>query len=255
MNAADDGGHGSQASTRSLCAGARADELRQQLGRRLRGRELRRPVPDLRHQGGPAGLGGRAAVLLRPGRGTPVDRSSSIHAQTRRTGSTGKSRGLTLTRSRARRSAGRADQADRRRPPVRDRMAVGLPLPVPVCGPHAGRPGAARRRRAHLYAPFGARGLNSGVPDAENAAWKLAFVLHGWAPEALLESYHDERHAAAENLEVTSATMRFLVPPDELLVASTPCRSRRRRSGQASASRLRPLRRTLLVRRFAAHHP
>ncbi|MGN9841807.1 FAD-dependent monooxygenase [Nonomuraea sp. H19] len=66
---------------------------------------------------------------------------------------------------------------------------------------------------AHLVAPFGARGLNSGVPDAENAAWKLAFVLNGWAGEELLESYHVERHAAAlENLEVTAATMRFLAP-------------------------------------------
>lgn len=68
---------------------------------------------------------------------------------------------------------------------------------------------------AHLYSPFGARGLNSGVLDAENAAWKLAFVLRGWAGdgEGLLESYHDERWAAAvENLEVTSQTMRFLVP-------------------------------------------
>jgi 3-(3-hydroxy-phenyl)propionate hydroxylase len=69
---------------------------------------------------------------------------------------------------------------------------------------------------AHLYAPFGARGLNSGVQDAENAAWKLAFVLRGWAPDGLLDSYHHERHAAAlENLEVTSATMRFLVPQSE----------------------------------------
>jgi pentachlorophenol monooxygenase/3-(3-hydroxy-phenyl)propionate hydroxylase len=66
---------------------------------------------------------------------------------------------------------------------------------------------------AHQFSPFGARGLNSGVQDAENAAWKLAFVLRGWAPDALLDSYHTERHAAArENLEVTSATMRFLVP-------------------------------------------
>ncbi|MCF2533453.1 FAD-dependent monooxygenase [Yinghuangia soli] len=69
---------------------------------------------------------------------------------------------------------------------------------------------------AHLVAPFGARGLNSGVPDAENAAWKIACVAHGWAPPELLASYHDERHAAArENLEVTGATMRFLVPPDD----------------------------------------
>jgi 3-(3-hydroxy-phenyl)propionate hydroxylase len=66
---------------------------------------------------------------------------------------------------------------------------------------------------AHLFAPFGARGMNSGVQDAENAAWKLAFVLRGWAPDRLLDSYHHERHAAAlENLDVTSATMRFLVP-------------------------------------------
>ncbi len=66
---------------------------------------------------------------------------------------------------------------------------------------------------AHQLSPFGARGLNSGVQDAENAAWKIAFVLRGWAPDALLDSYHSERHAAAcENLEVTTATMRFLVP-------------------------------------------
>ncbi len=69
---------------------------------------------------------------------------------------------------------------------------------------------------AHVMAPFGARGLNSGVGDAENAAWKLAFVLRGWAGEALLDSYDAERRAAArENLEVTDATMEFLVPQDE----------------------------------------
>ncbi|MBC3194934.1 FAD-dependent monooxygenase [Pseudonocardia sp. C8] len=68
---------------------------------------------------------------------------------------------------------------------------------------------------AHLVSPFGARGLNSGVADAENAAWKIAWVGYGRAPEALLETYHDERHAAAvENIEVTTATMDFLVPPD-----------------------------------------
>jgi 3-(3-hydroxy-phenyl)propionate hydroxylase len=68
---------------------------------------------------------------------------------------------------------------------------------------------------AHLLSPFGGRGLNSGVADAENAAWKIAYVGYGWAQGDLLESYHIERHAAAqENLQVTTATMEFLVPPD-----------------------------------------
>ncbi|HXS64865.1 MAG TPA: FAD-dependent monooxygenase [Streptosporangiaceae bacterium] len=66
---------------------------------------------------------------------------------------------------------------------------------------------------AHVYAPFGARGLNSGLQDAENLAWKLAFTIHGWSPPALLGTYNVERLAAAqENLRVTSATMDFLVP-------------------------------------------
>ncbi len=38
---------------------------------------------------------------------------------------------------------------------------------------------------AHLVSPFGARGLNSGVADAENAAWKIAYTGRGWAPDDL----------------------------------------------------------------------
>jgi pentachlorophenol monooxygenase/3-(3-hydroxy-phenyl)propionate hydroxylase len=66
---------------------------------------------------------------------------------------------------------------------------------------------------AHLMSPFGARGLNSGAADAENLAWKLALVRGGQAPEALLDSYDAERRAAAvENLAITDASMRFMVP-------------------------------------------
>jgi 2-polyprenyl-6-methoxyphenol hydroxylase-like FAD-dependent oxidoreductase len=69
---------------------------------------------------------------------------------------------------------------------------------------------------AHLYAPFGARGLNSGMQDAENLAWKLAFAYRGWAGPSLLDSYQQERRAAAlENLRVTTETMRFLAPQSE----------------------------------------
>jgi 3-(3-hydroxy-phenyl)propionate hydroxylase len=66
---------------------------------------------------------------------------------------------------------------------------------------------------AHLMAPFGARGMNSGVADAENAAWRIAFALHGWAPPTVVDEYDAERRAAAaENLAITSRTMDFLVP-------------------------------------------
>ncbi|QQQ75884.1 FAD-dependent monooxygenase [Saccharothrix sp. 6-C] len=66
---------------------------------------------------------------------------------------------------------------------------------------------------AHVMSPFGARGLNSGICDADNAAWKVALDRAGEAGPHLLDSYHHERAAAAdENLRVTDATMRFLVP-------------------------------------------
>ena len=66
---------------------------------------------------------------------------------------------------------------------------------------------------AHVMSPFGARGLNSGVADAENLAWKLAFVATGASPETLLETYEAERRPAAlANLEATAATMRFMAP-------------------------------------------
>ncbi|HSD42764.1 MAG TPA: FAD-dependent monooxygenase [Burkholderiales bacterium] len=66
---------------------------------------------------------------------------------------------------------------------------------------------------AHVVSPFGARGGNSGVQDAYNLGWKLALVLAGRAPEALLDTYDAERQPAArQNLEVTRRTNRFLTP-------------------------------------------
>ncbi len=66
---------------------------------------------------------------------------------------------------------------------------------------------------AHVMSPFGARGGNSGVQDADNLAWKLALVLQGRAGEALLNSYHAERREAAQvNIKATARTNRFLTP-------------------------------------------
>lgn len=67
---------------------------------------------------------------------------------------------------------------------------------------------------AHALPPYGARGMNSGIQDADNLAWKVALVLRGDADVSLLQTYHDERFAAAtDNLAVTEATIRFMVPP------------------------------------------
>ena len=66
---------------------------------------------------------------------------------------------------------------------------------------------------AHLVSPFGARGANSGVQDADNLAWKLALVLRGRAPEALLDTYDEERIAAAdENILHSTRATDFITP-------------------------------------------
>jgi 3-(3-hydroxy-phenyl)propionate hydroxylase len=68
---------------------------------------------------------------------------------------------------------------------------------------------------AHVVSPFGARGGNSGVQDADNLAWKLAAVVHQRASPKLLDSYQEERHeAATHNVLVTNRTARFLRPAD-----------------------------------------
>lgn len=67
---------------------------------------------------------------------------------------------------------------------------------------------------AHLIPIFGIRGLNSGVEDAWNLAWKLAMVLRGEAPDALLDSYSAERVGAArENLRLATRALNFMTPP------------------------------------------
>lgn len=68
---------------------------------------------------------------------------------------------------------------------------------------------------AKVVSPFGARGGNTGIADADNLAWKLAAVVQGRAHEALLQSYQAERHEAAlTNVQVTNRTARFLRPQD-----------------------------------------
>jgi 3-(3-hydroxy-phenyl)propionate hydroxylase len=66
---------------------------------------------------------------------------------------------------------------------------------------------------AHQVSPFGARGANSGLEDAENLSWKLDRVLRGTSPASLLESYHVERGGAAdENIRESTRSTDFMAP-------------------------------------------
>jgi 3-(3-hydroxy-phenyl)propionate hydroxylase len=66
---------------------------------------------------------------------------------------------------------------------------------------------------AHQVSPFGARGANSGLEDAENLTWKLDRLLRKVSPESLLESYHVERSLAAdENIRESTRSTDFMAP-------------------------------------------
>jgi pentachlorophenol monooxygenase len=59
---------------------------------------------------------------------------------------------------------------------------------------------------AHIHPPTGAQGMNTGIQDGANLAWKLALAVQDRAAEGLLETYHLERHPIGE--EVVGRTVR-----------------------------------------------
>ncbi len=70
---------------------------------------------------------------------------------------------------------------------------------------------------AHQVSPFGARGGNGGVQDADNLCWKLAAVLEGRARESLLDSYDAERIPAAdENILHSTRSTDFITPKNAI---------------------------------------
>jgi 3-(3-hydroxy-phenyl)propionate hydroxylase len=68
---------------------------------------------------------------------------------------------------------------------------------------------------AHVHAPLGGQGLNTGVQDAVNLGWKLAQVIKKTSPPSLLDTYHDERHpVGARVLQNTMAQVALTRPGD-----------------------------------------
>jgi hypothetical protein len=72
---------------------------------------------------------------------------------------------------------------------------------------------------AHVHAPDGGQGLNTGVQDAVNLGWKLAQVVDRTSPESLLDTYHAERHPVAARVLRNTMAGVALRRPDERIEA------------------------------------
>ncbi|MFF9401776.1 FAD-dependent monooxygenase [Streptomyces sp. NPDC014744] len=89
---------------------------------------------------------------------------------------------------------------------------------------------------AHVHSPAGGQGMNTGLQDAANLSWKLAAVLRGHtaSPEALLDSYHEERHpVGAQVLRSSGALIR-------LAMAKGPLQRAARTAATTLLSHVRP---------------
>ncbi|RKP26774.1 FAD binding domain-containing protein [Syncephalis pseudoplumigaleata] len=104
---------------------------------------------------------------------------------------------------------------------------------------------------AHIHSPAGGQGLNLGVQDAENIAWKLALVYHGRANAKLLDTYAIERVPVANDvielshnlfsktMASTSSMRAFLLKHTAPFLASAPRKLQRKRFEQAAQLRIR----------------
>lgn len=67
---------------------------------------------------------------------------------------------------------------------------------------------------AHIHSPFGGQGMNTGIGDAENLAWKLALVIGGHAADSLLDTYETERRPIAADVLSTTSGLTGLITGD-----------------------------------------
>ena len=97
---------------------------------------------------------------------------------------------------------------------------------------------------AHMMPPFAAQGLNSGLRDAQNLAWKLAAVLAGGAGSVLLDTYERERRPHAE------ATIRLSVRMGRWMMTTDVRRAKLRDRALRISLRIPPIRRYIAEMRF-----
>jgi hypothetical protein len=66
---------------------------------------------------------------------------------------------------------------------------------------------------AHVHSGIGGPGLNLGLQDTVNLAWKLAAAVHGWAPPGLLDTYESERRPASRRVIMSTQAQSALLAP------------------------------------------
>jgi 2-polyprenyl-6-methoxyphenol hydroxylase-like FAD-dependent oxidoreductase len=96
---------------------------------------------------------------------------------------------------------------------------------------------------AHVMSPTGAYGMNTGIGDAVDLAWKLAAAVEGWGGDVLLDSFDAERRPVAiRNVKEASSNLRRMLSPgrnDELLDDTEAGAAVRRRVGEAMSQAMR----------------
>jgi 3-(3-hydroxy-phenyl)propionate hydroxylase len=100
------------------------------------------------------------------------------------------------------------------------------PLWVSSFTDHHRQAGEYRRGRvllagdaAHIHPPLGGQGMNLGMQDAVNLGWKLASVIQGHASQALLDTYHQERHPQAAHVMVNTRAQSALLESGDNVTA------------------------------------
>ncbi|ADP83674.1 monooxygenase FAD-binding protein [Pseudofrankia inefficax] len=188
-------------------------------------RSLVRTVIGASYQGGNSGRPNLSVVFRSPGLADHLVGGPALHYWVLNPAAPGVVGPLDLADTWWAIATGRPDD-DRADPAALVRDLIGRDVPVEVLGtdPWQARALLVDRYRserlflvgdaAHQNPPWGGHGYNTGIGDAVNLGWKLAAVLRGWAPVALLDSYEAERRPIAEQTIAIAAANTAALPTD-----------------------------------------
>lgn len=189
-------------------------------------RSVVRSAMGARYEGGNAGRPNLSVVFRSPGLGKELSGGRALHYWALNPAAPGVIGPLDLDGTWWAIATGRPDDDHDADPVAIVRGIVGCTVSVEVLGtdPWQARALLVNRYRfgrlflvgdaAHQNPPWGGHGFNTGVGDAVNLGWKLAAVVHGWAPPSLLDSYESERRPVAQETIAVAAANTAMLPTD-----------------------------------------